>query len=241
MKFFKKAILAIAAVATLVCSTPPMMIKAADDYDLTLTTDINKSLEIPLTLDASTDDFYINANINPGDVMKADVIFKNVSKEDIQVRIADVINQLENTLSVKLLEVLDLTIEIDGSVVYKGSHDAVTSPLTQWVTLKPGNNLTMKITVEFPKYEADNTYQAAEMKVKYVFEARADVPPDDSTSTTTTTTSKTPNTETVKTGADDTESSNVSTYIMLGCGIFMLISYVVAKKIVEKKKEENRK
>lgn len=223
LKFIRRSAVVAIAAAMLIGSMQPMKVFAKED--LTLEVDIDKKLEIPLTLDASTDDFYVNANINPGDILNAEIVFKNDSKEDIQVRISDVKDQLSTTMSAKLLDVLDLNIDIDGKTAYKGSHSKVTSPLTQWITLEGGESLTMKVRIEFPKYEADNTFQGAEMKVKYVFEARADIPEDK-------------NTEKIKTGVDDVESSNKMAIALVGGAVVVLGGFVVAT-IVMKKKREN--
>jgi hypothetical protein len=217
----------------------------AADADLTLETNIDKSLEIPLTLKGDTDTFYTSANINPGDVIKADVVFKNVSGEDIQVRISDVTDQLNTTESAALLEILDLTITTDGSPIYKGSYKNVTSPLTQWITLEAGKSLTMNINVEFPKYEADNQFQGSKMKVKYVFEARADVPLDEEESLESASIESTnaANAETVKTGVDTTESTNPAAIAIICIAVVVVVAFIVTLFVGKKKddKEDSEK
>lgn len=228
MKILKKLMVSLMVLLVLV-GTIPNKVMAADENDknLTLETNIDKSLEIPLTLKGTTDNFYVNANINPGDIMTADVVFKNTSSEPIQVRISDITDQLNTTDSAALLEVLDLTITTDGSPIYKGSHKNVTTPLTQWMTLEGGSVLTMNIRIEFPKYEADNRFQGSEMKIKYVFEARADVPMDDTT---------TP--EKVKTGVEDDSSSNPVAIAFVIGAVILVVLFVVAT-VVKKKKSKN--
>lgn len=232
LKFIKRSAMAALAATMLMGTMQPMQVLAAED--LTLEVDIDKKLDIPLTLDASTDDFYMNANINPGDILNAEVVFKNESKEDIQVRISDVKDQLSTTMSAKLLDILDLNIDIDGKTAYKGSHAKVTNPLTQWITLKGGEELTMKVRIEFPKYEADNTFQGAEMKVKYVFEARADIPEDQ----TTTSTSTSKSTEKIKTGVDDVESSNKMAVMLVVGAVVVLGGFGVATIVMKKRRED---
>lgn len=145
---------------------------------LYLETSIDKSLEIPLKLEANKDVFYLCANINPGDTMKSHVTFENTSDTEIQVSVADIINQLmDNPKAKALLDILELTISVNGSPIYKGIHSKVTTPVTGWITLKPHEMLMLDIEIHMPK-EADNRFQNAEMNVKWVFEARADVPPD---------------------------------------------------------------
>lgn len=216
-----------AVLATTVFAFSPISVFAADST-LNVETGIDKSMEIPLTLDADTEDFYINGNINPGDTMRATVYFKNTSTSPIQVRIADVLDEKNDTLSAKLMEVLKLSISMDGSTIYQGNHKDVTSPLTQWIELEGGGIITMNISVEFPKMEADNTFQGAEMHVKYVFEARADVPPDEAEDTG----AKKKNNEIIKTGVEDsnTLSSMESVVAMLGASIIVGAGYVVYRK-----------
>jgi len=228
MKALKRIIAAVFLVALMAGIMPPVAVNASED--LTVITNINKTMEIPLTLDASTDEFYVNGNINPGDVMTADIVFKNVSDSSIQVRISDVTDQLQTTMSQKLLEILDLSIEIDGSPVYKGKHDKVTNPLTQWIELGPNEDMTMKLRIEFSKYEADNTYQGAEMKVKYVFEARADVPLDSTLNK---------NSEKIKTGVDDVYSVNPASIILISSAAVVVFGFAVYVIISRKKKDKN--
>lgn len=230
MKHIKKIVASLLAVALLVSGLTMTVHADNNDKGLTLETNIDKTLEIPLTLKGTTDNFYINGNINPGDVMTATVVFKNTSKEDIQVRISDVTDQLNTTKSTALLEILELTIDTDGSTIYKGSHKAVTSPLTQWITLAGGASMKMNVKVEFPKYEADNSFQGAEMKVKYVFEARADVPLDETISTTP---------ENIKTGDESETSINGAAGIFLVASLG-LVAIFIASLIVIKKKRKDR-
>lgn len=232
MKKFIKAVGGVMMAAALFAVMPPVAVHAEED--LVITTNIDKSYEIPLTLDANTEEFYVNYNLNPGDIMNAEVVFKNVSSEPIQVRIADVTDQLGTTLSQKLLEVLDLEIEVDGSPVYKGKHDKVTNPLTQWITLNADEAMTMKIRVEFSKYDADNTFQGAEMKVKYAFEARADIPLDAEEAPAPAPAPNAPkDPETIKTGINDIDVPLYRWFILAAGGVLvigMATSYFANKK-----------
>ena len=151
---------------------------SAETTVLNVESGIDKKLEIPLKLDAEYDVFYNCKNINPGDTMKATVTFTNPTSTEVQVSVADVINQLsEDPKATALLEELDLTISFNGSPVFKDKHNKVTTPVTGWMILKPKEKLDMNIEIYFPK-EADNRFQNVDMNVKWVFEARADVPPD---------------------------------------------------------------
>lgn len=225
MKAFQKIIASLFAMLLIVSS---MSITAnAANNELYLETNIDKTLEIPLTLKGSTDTFYLNANINPGDIMEAKVLFKNTSTEDIQVRISDVTDQLGTTDSAALLEILNLDITTNGSPIYRGTHNAVTTPLTQWMSLEAGDVLTMTIKVEFPKWEADNNFQGAQMKVKYVFEARADIPLDDLDSD-----------EIVKTGVETEENNNPAAIVMIVLAVILLAVFVIIGITKKNKKED---
>ena len=61
----------------------------------------------------------MNANINPGDILNAEVVFKNESKEDIQVRISDVKDQLSTTMSAKLLDIDSLLTTVNTCFIVK--------------------------------------------------------------------------------------------------------------------------
>lgn len=228
MNKLKRIMVSLLAGLMLVTSFSKPVFAADEDKHLVLETNIDKKLEIPLTLDSSTDSFYINGNINPGDIMKADIVFKNTSTEAIQVRISDITDQLNTTDSAALLEVLKLTVSMNGSPIYTGSHKNVTSPLTQWITLEGGSVLTINVNVEFPKYEADNKFQGSQMKVKYVFEARADVPLDDTSS----------NSQIIKTGVEEETNVNPMAVGIIVVAVILCAGLVVSTVIKNKKKND---
>lgn len=184
---------------------------------------MDKTLEIPLKLEAGKDAFYMCANINPGDTMKAKVVFKNDSDvEDAQVSVTDVINLLPDDIkAVALLDLLRLKISVDGSPLYEGPHSKITNPVTNWIPIPKGETIDIDIEIYFPK-EADNTYQNANMKVKWVFEARGDIPPD-------------PEEPEIDTG--DEGSKNFSMFFLGGAAVCVAgLGLVVLTK---KKREEN--
>lgn len=234
MRKFKAFLTSLMAAVVLVGVLPATPVFAEEEVNsLTLETNINKTLEIPLTLEASTETFYINGNIDPGDTLSADILFINESEEDIQVRIADVTDQLGTTDSQALLDVMDLTITVAGSPIYKGKHSQVTSPLTQWMTLKGGEALNMNVNIELPLWETDNRYQGSDMRVKYVFEARADVQLD----------SEQPAklTEIIKTGVEEAVSSNPAALVIIIAAVAVVVAFVansVSKKFGKKKDDD---
>lgn len=186
---------------------------------------VDKTLEIPLTLTAERDAFYFCTNINPGDTMRATVIFKNDSNtEDTQIAVTDVINLLPDDLkALALLDLLELTISIDDSPIYKGVHSKVTKPVTGWINVPIGESVAIDIEIYFPK-EADNRYQNANMKVEWVFQARGDVPPDP---------------EEVETG--DESNRNFGMYFLSGAALVGLAGYglILLKKKKSEKEETN--
>lgn len=148
-------------------------------YDLEVDTRYEVDAEVPLTTEASTDVFYVNKNINPGDILESSIIMTNQSTEEaIQMTISDIENLLgDDDIALALLDILILTIEADGRIIYQGPHSQTTQPVIAWIEVAPQDSIEVKITVEFPK-EADNTYQNAPMKVLYKFESRLDIPDD---------------------------------------------------------------
>lgn len=186
---------------------------------------IDKKLEVPLTLNALEEVFFNCPNINPGDVLKATIVFKNTSKEPVQVSIVDALNTLtEDRKAIALLDELQLEIEVDGQLNFKGVHSKVTSPVTNWINVPAEKELPMTITVTLPK-TADNRFQNALMNVKWVFQTRADVPPD-------------PTDEETQTG--DEKKNGYGMYLLGGAAV-VLVAGVGAMAIGKKKKNDSDK
>lgn len=217
---------------------------SADDvktYDLTVSTGYTPEAEVPLTTKVSTNEFFFNGNINPGDTLDANILFENTSEKDIvQITISDIKNLLgDDDLALDLLDELNLTIKADDRIIYQGKHSKTTSPVIGWIPIKPSETLVVNISVDFPK-DADNRYQNAPLHVKYIFESRIDIPPIPETEFT----------ESIKTGIDSEEAPNYAMFI-LGIGVFVIILYVIIliiKAIKDKKdkdkdksKEDNKK
>lgn len=210
-------------------------IHAADDvYDLEVKSGYKPKAEVPLTIEVSKPEFYFNGNINPGDVLEADIIFTNTSEKDaIQVTISDIINLLgDDDLSIDFLNQLELTITVDGKVVYQGPHGQTTNPVIGWIQIPPGASITVHIAVQFPK-DTDNTYQGAPVKVKYVFESRIDIPEDYDPP-------KPVPREKIKTGIDGEGNIGYAGMILL-FGLLVIILYIIYLLIKRKKDKEKEK
>lgn len=184
MKINKIAMAGILGLSALTAATPTIQAtevaphSVAEEQTLNVEVGIDKSLEIPLTINAEHDVFYNCANFGPGDTLKAKIVFKNTSSENVQVAVVDVLNQLtDDKKAVALLDQAELELSVKGELNYKGIHSKVTSPVTNWINVAPGEELPMEIVVKMPK-TADNRFQNANMLVKWVFQTRADVPPD---------------------------------------------------------------
>lgn len=200
----------------------------AEEQTLNVEVGIDKTLEVPLTINAEHDIFYNCTNFGPGDTLKAKIIFKNTSTEDIQVAVVDVVNQLtDDAKAVALLDELELQLSVDGELNYKGIHSKVTSPVTNWITVKPGEELPMDIVINMPK-TADNKFQNANMLVKWVFQTRADVPPD-------------PVEEDEETQTGDEGIQNYGKYLLGAAGVVVVAGVGVMAISKKKKKEDSKK
>ena len=236
-KKLSAVIACIACLLMLVAVTVSNYISAEDtkSYDLTVQSGYTPEAEVPLTTKVSTNEFFFNGNINPGDILDANILFENTSEEDrIQITISEIKNLLgDDDLALELLDELELTIKADDKIIYKGPHSKTTTPVIGWIEVNPGETIIVNISVYFPK-EADNTYQNAPLNVKYVFESRIDIPNEEET---------TEFTEQIKTGIESEDAPNYSMFI-LGLGACVIVLYLVTliiRAILKKKKEDKDK
>lgn len=239
-KMFKSLMSGISA-GVLLCSAFGVNC-AADEYDLNLSIDYNTEETLPLTLAKDTDVFYFNANINPGDVFTASISVENESEESLQYTLSEIVNQLtDDEQAILLRDVINLQISIDGEVIYDAPCSDVTSPVTPWYTLESGETDVIEVEYTFDK-TADNTYQAANMREKWIFQTRADVPEDDPDEGEPATIVNTPNTnseassayENVQTGVKE-ESKNYTLIIGI-IGVIVAVGYITVEIIMRKKR-----
>lgn len=215
-------------------------------YNLDVTIDFKREAELPLTMDRSTEVFYFNGNINPGDKMYADIIVKNDSDKTLQYTLSEVKNVLEDDeQAILLLDVLNLKITEGETVMYDGTCADITSPVIPWITLEPGQSDTIDVEYAFDKW-ADNTYQGANMRQKWIFQTRADIPDDsepeeDGGPDAHRTDVSVPDgeREDVKTGV--TEEKTNYTYVIIGVGAVVAVGYIVFEVIRSKKAKKESK
>lgn len=227
-----------ACLLTLIGATLGVHIFADDNsYNLTVSTGYTPEAEVPLNTKVSTNEFYFNGNINPGDTLDANILFENTSDEyAIKITISEILNLLgDDDKAIELLNELQLTISVDEKIIYKGSHGKTTAPVIGWIEIPANGNIVVNISIYFPK-EADNTYQNSPLKVKYVFESQIDIPDDFD--------EEVPEfSEKVPTGVDDTDDTNYATLI-IAIGVSLIILYIIVliiRAILKKKKKEKSK
>lgn len=74
--------------------------------------------------------------------------------------------------SVKLLmSIMEMTIKTDGKVLYTGKCDKLPTPVFQDLVLRTGEEIVLDVTLELPKYEADNSVQGVPFEMIWHFKA----------------------------------------------------------------------
>ena len=159
MNIFKKFII-FAFVLGLLFSVVP--VHAIDNVEMTGT--YSDKFELKL----GENNLFDIAIMNPGDVWENSIDIKNTTGYDMEVRLFEVTNNIEDTM---MFDVLQVIIEIDGEVVYEGPYNEI--PASEWIKIKNGETAVVKVTLEFPG-ECGNEYQAKEFDSLWTFEARMD-------------------------------------------------------------------
>lgn len=237
----------VCGITTIAASVAMLGINAfAEEQNLDISINYDTNIEYPLSMDRSSEVFYFNGNINPGDKMHASILVKNTSEQNMQYALTDVVNMItEDEQAIKLLDVLNLKISTEDTIIFEGKCSKIVNPVSDWVTLKAGDSDTISIDWEFDKY-ADNTYQGANYREKWIFKTQADIVPAESTPTesipemppaTVTTTVQTH--ENVQTGVKEENGPNYAAYI-IGAGVIIAIGYVTYEIIKAKKKTKDK-
>ena len=238
----------VCGITTIAASVAMLSINAfAEEQNLDISINYDTNIEYPLSMDRSSEVFYFNGNINPGDKMHASILVKNTSNQDMQYALTDVVNMItEDEQAIMLLDVLNLKISTEDAIIFEGKCSEIVNPVSDWVTLKAGDSDTISIDWEFDKY-ADNTYQGANYREKWIFKTKADVASDGSTPpvesipemppATVTTTVRTH--ENVQTGVKEENDSNYAAYI-IGAGVIIAMGYVAYEIIKAKKKTKDK-
>lgn len=119
-------------------------------------------------LKLGNDTLFNIAIMNPGDVWENSIDIKNTTGYDMEVRLLDVINQIEDSM---LFDALEVIVEINGEVLYEGPYNAI--PSSEWIKVKNGESAIVKVTLVFPG-ECGNEYQNKPFDSLWKFEARID-------------------------------------------------------------------
>lgn len=198
--------------------------------NLEVTANYDTSIEMPLSLEASSNVFYCNANLAPGDTAKSSVVMKNISKEPISISITEIENMLPDDPKANLLlDVLELTIDVDGEAFYQGKHSELAAPFMPYIEVAPGKDITLNISMSFPR-EADNRYQGAKYKMRWVFDAVAEEPEPEPVVTEPTPVPPPPPQEPAKTGVETAKSVSPIAPIAAMVSVAGIAGLIVSKK-----------
>ena len=104
--------------------------------------------------------------MNPGDVWENKLEIKNHTGEHMEVRLFEVINQIEDEL---LFNILEIQIYIDGELYYEGPYNKI--PQSEWIGVENGKKIVVEVVLKFPG-ECGNEYQNKPFDSQWKFEAR---------------------------------------------------------------------
>lgn len=130
------------------------------------------STSAPLSLKADKGTFYFAKNISPGDELRSEIVFKNTEKVTVQVAVLNVDDR--SNLKGDLGDEIGLEVFLGKDKIYKGPYSKITDPLTNWIPVKPGEELAMDIYMNIPK-ELDNRFQGAKIDAEWNFGVRSNI------------------------------------------------------------------
>ncbi|MCL2324827.1 MAG: hypothetical protein FWC48_04575 [Actinomycetia bacterium] len=104
----------------------------------------------------------------PGQQRNAVVLLKNNTSRTVEFALVDVIDRA-STLA---LDALDVSISIDGGLVYSGSCDAALGYASSYYTVAAGGELPVTISYGM-RADGDNRLQGSRYLVDHLFEVRA--------------------------------------------------------------------
>lgn len=127
----------VCGITTIAASVAMLSINAfAEEQNLDISINYDTNIEYPLSMDRSSEVFYFNGNINPGDKMHASILVKNTSNQDMQYALTDVVNMItEDEQAIMLLDVLNLKISTEDAIIFEGKCSEIVNPVSDWVTL----------------------------------------------------------------------------------------------------------
>ena len=83
----------VCGITTIAASVAMLGINAfSEEQNLDISINYDTNIEYPLSMDRSSEVFYFNGNINPGDKMHASILVKNTSEQNMQYALTDVIH-----------------------------------------------------------------------------------------------------------------------------------------------------
>lgn len=112
------------------------------------------------------DDLFDIPIMNPGDVWNSDLEIKNHTGEKMEVKLSEVVNDIQDAM---MFDVLEVTILLNGEEFYKGPYNEV--PMSQWISVENGEKVVVSVTLKFPG-ECGNEYQGKILDSTWKFEAR---------------------------------------------------------------------
>lgn len=151
-----------------------------DDAGYVIEVGVDRDKENPLVIKLGDQaEFNIDKKFTPGTVVKRNIVFNNILTEEIQVTIAEIkdLQVEDDDVKYPLSDVLELTLTVEGSEIYKGLLKDTTTPVLNWLTVPAGGSLIISVELEMPLL-VDNSYQGSESETLWSFSTRADVPDD---------------------------------------------------------------
>lgn len=128
--------------------------------------------DAPLSLKQDKESFFFAKNISPGDELKSEIVFKNTEKVTVQVSILEISDR--SAFKGDLGDEIKLEVILGKDKIYSGPYSKVTTPITNWIPIKPGEELPLKIYMNVPD-ELDNRFQGAKINGVWSFGVRSNI------------------------------------------------------------------
>lgn len=129
-------------------------------------------VDAPLSLKQDKESFFFAKNISPGDELKSEIVFKNTEKVTVQVAILEISDK--SAFKGDLGDEIKLEVTLGKDKIYSGPYSKVTTPITNWIPIKPGEELPLNIYMDIPD-ELDNRFQRAKINGIWSFGVRSNV------------------------------------------------------------------
>lgn len=139
----------------------------ADEYTSDSNFVITGEFTDRFSITTNQDEIFSMPGAAPGDYYSGTIEVTNNSGATMELCILEIQNKLDDA---SLFDLLELTIQKDGDVLYDGSYGAAGMPVTDYFKIKHGKSIIFDIYVAFPK-DAGNAYQGTMMDSLWVFDA----------------------------------------------------------------------